>query len=755
MKIMREKLDYERYKMPFVLPKKGEHPRLLVKKEDVQTIKDSFVKPQNMCAAHEFKKLCDKSANLRLEKVAEGEKNVSPKILGRIEALAFSYLLYGDREAARIAIDAIKDYVRDMEFGKYFDYARPIGHAIFTAAEVYDWCYDVLTDEDKKEIIELCETRAESLETGYPPIEQGAVVGHAGEAQILKDLLAFSVAVYDECDDIYKFCAGRIIDEFVPVRNYFAKAHMHYQGSAYGFYRYTFELWAQAIIYKMSGQSLFNDEHVKMAYEWIYIRRPDGQFLRVGDDFGETKLYHNQYWDEEYPAMFFASNLYKDEYLKQTAIRGSEAFSRFIYDNMTLTPVQYLLINDPDLWGRPIDELAKTKYFASPEGTMIARTGWESDINTDQYGNEDINGDSVIAYMRIGERWTANHQHLDAGNFQLYYKGILASESGCYDSYYTPHDKNYNKETIAHNTILIYDPDEEFFERVNCGGQRRADGGEPPTFEAVMADEYATGKVLAHAFGPDKIMPEYSYISGDIAKAYTSKAKEVMRSMAFMPLDKNHKGVMFVGDKITVSNPSFKKTFLLHTQQEPTIEGNTVFVENTSAEHRGAMQMHMVLPKAKCVSKIGGEGMEYTINGVNYPLIKEYEHRALEAGAWRIEISPDGENATDYMLNVLLAGDIGTNDAAALVCEIGSEAHFGAQVYDKVCLFNKNAERVIGAEFEIADNGYESYSVLVCGMISGEYEIENAGSVCKAYASEDGGELWFEAKSGSVKIRKI
>lgn len=756
MNLVREKLDWSKYGEVDILPEEGKHPRLLIRKDDIATIKDNFKKVQNLCAAHEFEKLYRKQVNFKLGKVEKGEKNVSPKILGHIEARAFAYLIYGDKDAARCAIDAIKDYLADMEFGKFLDYARPIGHAIFTAAEVYDWCYDVLTDDDKSQIISFCEGKAKMLEIGYPPVAQGAVVGHAGEAQILRDLLALGVAVYDECDDIYKFCMGRIVSEFVPVRNYFSKAHMHYQGDAYGFYRYTFELWSQAVIKKMSGKNLFCDEHGKMAYEWLYIRRPDGQFLRIGDDFNEAKLFKGQYWDENYPAMFLASNLYGDEYIKQEAIRGSEAFSRFIYDNMTLTPVQYLLLNDPDLWGRPIDELDKAKYFSTPEGTIIARTSWDSDLNTDQYNKEDINADCVIAYMRIGERWTANHQHVDAGNFQLYYKGILASESGCYDYYYSPHDLNYNKETIAHNCILIHDPDEVFEGRVNCGGQKRPEGGEPDSFERVMMDDFETGKVYAHAISADAKNPEYAYICGDIAKAYSQKAKEVLRAMTFMPLDNDeHKGVMFVGDKISVSNPSFKKTFLLHTQQEPQFDGNVVYVKNTDAEHRGAMQMHMILPKKRMVDKIGGEGMEYAINGVNYPLVADYKDRAVEAGKWRIEISPDGKNKTDYMLNVLLAGELSSNDNAAKVYEIDSENHFGAQVYDRACVFSKSVSKNNTAEFEIFDSGYKEYKVILCGMEAGEYEVKNGGKATKAFADEDGGVLWLCVKSGNVRVAKI
>lgn len=757
MNIIREKLDIARYNVPFVLPCVGEHPRLLFKRGEIEKIKADFDKPQNRCAAHEFKKLCDKTANISLDTNEKLQKNFSPKILGRIEALAFNYALYGDKESARIAIDAVKKYIRDIRYENYFDFSRPIGHAIFTASEVYDWCYDVLTDKDKHDIILICEEYAKRLEIGYPPADDNAVTGHSGEAQLLRDLLSFGVAVYDECDDIYKYCAGKIIDEFVEPRNSFAQAHMHYQGSSYGAYRYYFELWAEFIIYKMSGKHLFCEEYGKMAYEWIYLRRADGQHLRVGDVFAETKLYKNQYWDEEYMPLFIAANLYGDEYVKQTAIRGSEAFSRFVYDNITLTPVQYLVINNPDLWGRPIDELPKTKYFGSPEGLMVARTSWEMDINTDKYGDEDINGDGVIAYMRIGETWTGNHQHLDAGSFQLYYKGILASESGCYDYYYSEHDKLYNKETIAHNTILIYNPNEDFGERINCGGQRRYDESVLYRCGGKVRPGVETGKVTAHGFGPDKINPSYSYIAGDIAKAYSPKATEVLRSMAFIALNgKPHKGVLFVCDKISVSDSSFKKTFLLHTQEEPRIENNVAFVQDTSAEHRGAMQMYMLLPTDKSVKKIGGKDSEYTINGKNYPLYKKYAPElALEAGAWRIEISPEGESETDYMLNVLLAGDLETNDGIAPVTAIETDTHMGAVVYDTVCLFGKEAKRRDCAEFEIEDIGHDKYRVLLTGMESGIYTVKQTGETLTVRADSTDGALWFDVNSGAVQVKKI
>ena len=51
-----------------------------------------------------------------------------------------------------------------------------------------------------------------------------------------------------------------------------------------------------------------------------------------------------------------------------------------------------------------------------PYGWMIARTGWDDE--------------SVIAEMKVNVYNFNNHQHLDAGAFQIYYKGPLAIDSG-------------------------------------------------------------------------------------------------------------------------------------------------------------------------------------------------------------------------------------------------------------------------------------------------------------------------------------
>src|SRR5690606_24045143 len=153
--------------------------------------------------------------------------------------------------------------------------------------------------------------------------------------------------------------------------------------------------------------------------------------------------------------------------------------------------------------------LPLTKYFPSPKGGMIARTGWE----------EGIDSPVVVAEMKINEMNFANHQHLDAGSFQIYYKGALATDSGYYQAglsdrnarhlnngnscYSSQHDLNYHKRTIAHKAMLVYDPDENMGGLANDGGQRFLNNRrEAPTLEYLLdpANGYKTGEVLGHEF---------------------------------------------------------------------------------------------------------------------------------------------------------------------------------------------------------------------------------------------------------------
>lgn len=783
-------LPENQYPAPSILPPEGQHPRLYLTAADIPSIRGNMDKPENAQAKQAFEALLKKETDGRLSgSLMDDYTNYNASTMGIIEAYAFQYVLTGDTAYGDKAKEAVLNLLDTATFDpEQQDITRQMGHTIFLGAQVYDWCYDRFTPDERETLISRCEQIAMQMEVGYPPDGQGAVCGHGGEAQILRDLLGLAIATYDERPDIYNFIGGRFFSEFIEPRNYWYASATHHQGDSYGSYRYYWEVLAQAMIYRMSGGDtaggvkVFDDTQADVPYFWIYTRRPDGQMLRTGDCTNESGA-RGTYWTPYVDTMFLAGNFYGDSLLKgeYTIENPSGGFS---YGITTRSPVVFLLFNDPDLAAEKSKEsLPLTRYFGSPNGMMVARTGW--DVNA----SDPAQSGDVVAMMKIGERWGANHHHLDAGSFQLYYKGILASESGYYESYGSLHDQNYNKASIAHNVLTIYDPNEKFTRftgtdrygntvsfpnGVNDGGQRRP-GGEPATMEEWSAGAYDTGKVFDYAFGPDVEEPAYSYIKGDITQAYggsgQGKVSKVTRAMAFLPLDDaDYPAMMVVFDKVASTNVSFKKKWLLHTQQEPEISGNTAIVKRDTDGYNGKLTVQTLLPEKASVTKIGGAGKQFWVgdqtddfanNGYNFDLMTDPSpDSAIEAGWGRIEVSPADENLSDTFLHVLAVSDA-DNEAQPLDSElICGEALTGVQTAGKALLF-ADTDTPSSAKNRVQDTasftltGGETLDILIMGVKAGQWRVSANGESTLYTATEDGGTLYFPGGAGDYTLTYI
>ena len=323
------------------------------------------------------------------------------------------------------------------------------------------------------------------------------------------------------------------------------------------------------------------------------------------------------------------------------------------------------LMKNPDLCGRIVEAVSRAVEVPV---TVKIRKGWDEN--------------SVIAEMKVNENFVGNHQHLDAGSFQIYYRGPLAIDSGTYQGssggYNSPHNKNYFKRTIAHNSLLVYDPDEKF-ECWNYGGGDKTeyaanDGGQRMpgdrwdtcrSFEDLLGESYTVGKALAHDFGPDRNVPEYSYLKGDITDAYSDKVREVKRSFVFINLNDTADSsaripaTLIVFDKVVSSDPGFRKYWLLHSIEEPVIENNTFTVDRTLNGDSGRLHDTVLLPEPGNaeISKIGGPGKDFYVFGTNYPNEPRRKDPANEKGAWRIEICPAAPSEEDIFLNVIQITD--------------------------------------------------------------------------------------------------
>ena len=535
--------------------------------------------------------------------------------------------------------------------------------------------------------------------------------------------------------------------DYIPARNFIYSGHNYHQGSSYANVRFSNDLISLWIMSRMGAGAIYDSAQQFVLYDFIYRRRPDGQVLPAGDTNPNRKGVANY----ALPALL-AYSYYKDGYLAYEYERTKKI------DNHCL--IFDILWKDLNVESKGPETLPLTKYSGTPFGWMIARTGWDEN--------------SVIAEMKINEHYVGNHQHLDGGSFQIYYKGPLALDAGTYQGssggYNSPHNKNFFKRTVAHNSLLIFNPEEKF-ECHSYGGEDRTpfagnDGGQRMpgdgwntcrSFKDLLSDEYTTGKVLAHGTDADYMAPDYSYLKGDITKAYSDKVREVKRSFVFLNLkSENIPAALIVFDKIVSSNPEYKKQWLLHSIEEPTVKDGTFTVRRTKDGDSGMLYDTVLLPERGNldINTIGGPGKEFWVNGENYPNEPRTPDPTNEKGAWRVELSPKSPASEDYFLNVIQVADNKCKDMHKATL-LKSDKTVGIVISDRIVTFSKDSNTLSG-KFSIDIEGEGTFKIVMTDMKSGTWQVKKDGEVFIPYkwVRSDDGILSFEGGKGHYEFSR-
>jgi hypothetical protein len=442
---------------------------------------------------------------------------------------------------------------------------------------------------------------------------------------------------------------------------------------------------------------------------------------------------------------------YKDPYLLTMA--GFDGY----WSASEIDHVLRLVLEPAGATKKPISDLPLTKYFPPPMGEMVARTGWKLGVDS---------ADTVVQ-MRIGGTFFGNHQRKDFGTFQIYHRGALAICSGVYEggscSYGSEHWTNYYHQTIAHNGLLIYDPAEKMIlhgkEQANDGGQLWPNNGadHPADLSTLTTKGYELATVTAHEVGPSANTPEFSYIAGGITKAYsTSKVSLVTRSMVTLRTgDSNYPAVLVVFDRVTATQASFKKTWLLHSIEQPSIQNRTITVVRSGPTHDnkgtygGKLVAQSLLPEQAVLATVGGAGKEFWIESAqkNFFCTKG---GAAEPGAWRVEVSPAAAAADDRFLHVLSVMKDSVANGPAVTLVQGS-SHVGAGVLDRVVVFGRGAARLGQADFKLASSG--NRKILVCDLKPGSYRVDRDGNLVGHHtATQEGTCIYFLGGPGSYTV---
>ncbi|WP_341834640.1 hypothetical protein WJU16_16805 [Chitinophaga pollutisoli] len=690
---------------PGITPPAG-HPRIWVTPQSLPLVKSRLMQGENKAAWDKVHAAA--IVPFRFDFNPDEEIFYREDVEKAVETKAFYYLMTGDKTVGREASKLMADYLSVLEFGNvtYGDITREIGRSIYVAALVYDWCYDLLSESDRRNLRFHMLRLARDMEIGWPPFMDSIINGHGNEAQISRDLLAMAIAMYDEDPLPYKYTAYTVLEELVPMRKFEYESPRHNQGVDYGAYRLMWEMHAVWLFYRMTGHPVFDDNIKHLPYYWLYMRLPDGYMLRDGDMFsvkGGTNA--PLYWKQ--PMAMLLSYAYANDPLLKAEFQRQGGLP----DN----PVLFLLVNDPALPAdHDLTKLPLTKDFGKVLGGVVARTGW----------NNSPESKDVIAEIKGGGYHFANHQHADAGGLQIYHHGIQVGDIGLYLSYGTPYDFNFNKRSIAHSMMLAVDPNEKlrFRTKLQDGGTR-FNQRFPQSMEETTTDPwFDNGKVMSGAYGPLAQKPAFSYFKADLTGAYSSKMSQYARGFLFLNLFREDvPAIIILTDDMTTADPSFKKYWQINTLQQPQTTGDTWVLRNALKGLEGNTHVQMLVPAA------GARKLEVLAGAdANSTFGNRFEVKSTkpEASAYRMMVTPVEARDRDKFLTVFQMAE---GDAKPLPLQFREDnGMYQLTVADRVVCMSANAADA-DAAFTVEVPAGASWQVVLAGLKPGFWNIRQEG----------------------------
>jgi len=423
--------------------------------------------------------------------------------------------------------------------------------------------------------------------------------------------------------------------------------------------------------------------------------------------------------------------------LKNAADRGLELLPLHIW--------YYLLWYRPEIQVQPPQNFVPLSIRLCP-GTydlFFMRSGWER-------------GATLVTF-HAGD-WFGAHDHLDVGHFTIFRKKFLALDAGVYAPMNTSHHFNFTNRSLAHNTLLIYDPGERFqvphpdsLPVFNDGGQRVVVSlGGRSTQNNSSVEHWRRNQLDGAHFERATVLHWYAgdsldFVAADLTLAYNSdffsaygqgfrnrpKVESVVRNLAFLKPD-----AVVIYDRVTAKEAAFRKTWTLNTTHQPylgdsglfqavdgpaKLAGRTFLPERAEREIWGSYSQPFIF---------GGIDMRYNLDLAGYP--------DVVPGGWILRISPAEASLEDEFLHVLVAGDADqtTEDLVGdweMIEAEGARAVTDGRV---VLVFPDNSGRAVSLRLP---PGEAERRIYLLGVPEARYRTaELNGKAVESYAYRDG-----------------
>jgi len=619
-----------------------DHPRMLANATDIARAKERIQSDPRIREIFDmFIRHCDRAIIGNADKRKGGVWHV--QYYG--QALGLAYQLTGDTKY----VDEAKIYLERL-FGPVTVAGEQVPALVYQGSEfgaseiarempaVYDLIYDALTPAERTRYGKKLQEIAQSVEDTTRRYRFSDLCNQVFVKNVTYFMAGIALLGDGICDDKarewFERADRELHERLIPASNQWAVDDGGWgEGPGYaGFTQGRFDVevlaWRSA-----TGEDLFSvGNYFRYLMHWrLWITRPhDGRQQRFNDSgFPAPSVSH--------PALI--ASRYREQRVQPQAAAQIEKARQDSYSYFNTSLWQWILWYDPDLQEKPLQypEQPMARHFEGV-GQVVFRSGWDKE--------------ATFGVLKCQSFRSFGHRHADENHFIITKMGALAIDSGVDQRSPRDHVRNYFTQSIAHNTITVRDPDEAS-RSANDGGQYKGD------LQGVSGDDPKNSQYGAYHPGSHLMIDgivafetneHYSYACGDATRAYSGHKMELFtRQMVYLPPD-----AFVVFDRVTSTRPEFRKTWLLHTIEQPVLRGRTAMI----TQGDGRLFCRTLLPEDAQIELVGGPGKDFWVDGNNYPPPKPDE--ATEAGAWRIEVSPGAARTQDHFLHVMYASSART-----------------------------------------------------------------------------------------------
>ncbi|MFH0991214.1 MAG: DUF4962 domain-containing protein [bacterium] len=554
--------------LPWVTPKvllsrvPNEHPRLLFLNSQLSGMRATLTTTRKR-AFDDLRKIADEGLKLDLMKKPDFDKYGRSQFAtlrtayrdsyrefqriynGYVVQMALLYTLTGEKkygEAAKAHLLNLLDWplegVTSVQDPRFDELGLNIAH---TAPQTYDWCYDLLSEEERNAIEEMLVARGNLLLARMQRRDFLNTSGESHDGRVPGYLLEFSLALSHR-------------PEAAAWLEYGLKAMLtvfpHWADSDGG--------WAEGVDYALSyndrflsplqslylgtGYDLWQKSFFrKFPYFLIYCLSPRGEISPFGD---MEHIGIGNRADKLCSILYFYAQRYKDPVIQWWV----DLFGKEQLKSDDGQAVVHRLILADAISSIIPKNIALDKSFSG--------IGWSA-----MHTNISDPSDDILVLFKCSPFGQDSHSHADQNSFAIMKGGrALALPSGArFPQQGSPFHTKYTIQTIAHNALLV-----------NGNGQ-------------IEKDESATGQLTAF-----KSLPHIAYAAGEAQKCYGPPVTRYTRHIVLI-----RPSVVLIVDDLAASE-SVQVDWLMHGKEQFELnQKNQAFI---SSRNGAFMKVNLLTP---------------------------------------------------------------------------------------------------------------------------------------------------------------